>query len=85
MNLHYNGDKRYLYVNKTEIYKFKVHWQQTLLWVLFRKQTKDFTKDKQSEISLNGTVYDISVNHSSVEKEDIDNIHEYSMVKNNIK
>ena len=28
-------------------------------------------KDEQSEISLNGTVYDFSVNHNSVEKEDI--------------
>ena len=28
-------------------------------------------KDEQSEISLNGTVYDFSVNHSSIEKEDI--------------
>ena len=31
-------------------------------------KSKDFAKDKQSEISLNGTVYDISVNLSSVKK-----------------
>ena len=28
-------------------------------------------KDKQSEISLNGTVYDFSVDHCSIKKEDI--------------
>ena len=43
------------------------------------------SKDEQSEISLNGTAYDFSVDHSSIEKEDILNIHKYLIVKNNIK
>ena len=47
--------------------------------------SKDFTKNEQSEISLNCTLYNFSVDHSSVEKEDILNIHKYLMVKNNIK
>ena len=47
--------------------------------------SKDFTKDEQSEISLNGTVYDFPVNYSSVEKENILNIYEYLLIKNNIK
>ena len=42
-------------------------------------------KDEQSEISLNGTVHDFSVDHSSIKKEDILNIHQYSMTKDNIK
>ena len=53
--------------------------------------SKDFTKDKQSELSLNGTVYDLngtiydfSVGHSSIKKEDILNIHQYLMIKSNI-
>ena len=33
-----------------------------------------------SEISLNGTVYDFSVDHSSIKKEDIVNIHQYHYV-----
>ena len=37
-----------------------------------------------SNISLNGTVYDFSVNRNSVEKEEILNVDEYLMVKNNI-
>ena len=41
--------------------------------------------DKQSETSLNGTVYDFSVDHSSIAKEDILNINEYLMNKINIK
>ena len=47
--------------------------------------SNDFTKNEQGETFLNGTVYDFLVDHSSVEKEDILNIHEYLMVKNNIK
>ena len=47
--------------------------------------SKVFTKNEHNEISLNGTVYDFSVNHSSVEKKDIVNVHEYLMLKNNIK
>ena len=31
--------------------------------------SKDFTKDKQGEISLNSTVYDFSVDPSSIKKE----------------
>ena len=50
-----------------------------------RSVSKDFAKVKQSEISLNGTVYDISVDDSFVEKEGTLNIHEYLMVNNDIK
>ena len=46
---------------------------------------KRIYKDEQSQISLNGTVYDFSVDHSSIKKEDILNIHQYLMIKNNIK
>ena len=47
--------------------------------------SKIFTKNEQNEISLNGTVYDFLFGHSSVEKEDILNIYEHLMIKNNIK
>ena len=40
---------------------------------------EDFIKVEQSEISLNGTVYDFSVYNSSFKKEDILNIHQYSI------
>ena len=70
-SLYYNGDNSYLYVNKPEFY--------------FGSALKSFVKDEQSEIFLNGTVYDFWFDHSSVEKEDIKNIHEYLMVKNNIR
>ena len=37
------------------------------------------------EISLNGTVYDLSVDYSAVLKEDIPTIHDYFMRKKDIK
>ena len=36
-------------------------------------------------ISLNGTVYDVSVDHNSVKKVDNLNIHQYITIKNNTK
>ena len=74
-----------MYVNKTEICKFKandnISWQNLYLGSI----SKDFTKDEQTGISLNGTVYHFSVDQSSVKKEDMLDIHQYLMVKNNIK
>ena len=52
---------------------------------LIKKYFKDFTKDEQNGIFLNGTVDDFSLDHSSVKKEGIFNIYEYLMIKNNIK
>ena len=78
--MHYNGVNSYLYVNKSEIYKFKVHDNIRRYQFCLGNISKDFTKDEKSEVSLNGTVHDFSVNHSSVEKEDILNIHEDSMI-----
>ena len=38
-----------------------------------------------TEISLNGNVYDFSVDYNSIDKSDILNSHKYLMTKNNIK
>ena len=63
----------YLYVNETEICKFKAK-DKTWYDFFLRSVSKNFTKDEKNEISLNGTVYDFSVDH----------IHQYLMIKNNI-
>ena len=47
--------------------------------------SKDFTKDEQSEISLNGAADAFSVDHSSIEKEDILYNHKCLMNKYNMK
>ena len=85
MQIHYIGDESYLYVNKTKICKFKA--KDNISWYNFclGSVSKDFTKDGHGEISLNGTVYDFSVDHSSIKYEHIVNIHQYLMIKKNIK
>ena len=81
MSLSYNSHERYSHMDKTEIPKFKtrnnIPWYEFCLGSI----SKDFTKGKMSEISLNGTVYDFSIDHSATEKEYILNIHEYLMKK----
>ena len=62
--MYYNGGESCLYVNKT---KTKANLKQ----MNHIKISKDFIKDEQSKISLNGTVYDFSVGQSSTKKEDI--------------
>ena len=63
LSLHYNSDESYLYVNTTGICKFKT--KDNIRWYNFYlgSVSKDFTKDEQSEISLNCTVYDFSADH----------------------
>ena len=48
---------------------------------MFRKSIKIFYKRWSEWISYDDTVYDFSVDHSSIKKEDILHIHEYLMVK----
>ena len=43
--------------------------------------SKDLIKDEMIEILENGAVYDLPVDHSAVEKDDIFNIHEYFIKK----
>ena len=40
-------------------------------------------QDEMSEFSLNGTVYDFSVDFTLIWKEYVLNIHDYLMIKNN--
>ena len=43
--------------------------------------SKDFTKDEQSEISLNSAVYYFSVDHITVKEADILNVHQNLIIK----
>ena len=64
----YVQNKDYLYVQKTEIYKFKAKDNISLYNFCLESISQDFIKDEQSEISLNGTVYDFSVDRCSVKE-----------------
>ena len=74
-----------MYVKETEIFKFKAKDNVILYNSALGNESKNFANDEQSEISLDGAVYDFSVNNSSNKKADILIINQYLMVKNNIK
>ena len=74
-----------MYVNKTVFYKFKAKNKKSWYNFCLGSISKDFAKDEQKDVSLNGTVYDFSVHHWPIKKVDILNIHQYLMIKNNIK
>ena len=84
-SLHYNGDESYLTVNTTEICKFKTNDKISWFKFCLGSVSKGFKKDGMCDFLLNGTIYDFSVHYSAIEKEDILNIHGYSMKKINIK
>ena len=56
-----------------------------LLKIYLLDEYNGFSNIESREISLNGNVYDFSVDYSSINISDILNIHNYLMTKNNIK
>ena len=85
MSFHYNGAIRYLYVNGTEIYKFKAKDSEIIVGpICLGNISKDCSVDNMKKTVFTGYVYDFSVDYDPVVVDDIKDIHKYSMKKNNI-
>ena len=85
LSLHYSGANSYLFVNSTEIYKFKVKDSEIVATPLYLGNiSKDWSVDNMKDTGLNGYVYDFSVDYDSIDVDDIKDIHKYLMKKNNI-
>ena len=85
-SLHYNGANSYLFVNGTEIYKFKAKDSETVATPLcLGNISKGFSVDDTKKIGLNGYVYDFSVDYDAIIVDDTLDIHKYSMENNNTK
>ena len=85
LSLHYNGANSYLFVNGTEIYKFKAKDSEIVTTPLcLGKTSKYWSVDNIKKTELNGYVYDFSVDYGSFDVEDIKDIHKYLMKKNDI-
>ena len=78
LSLHYNGANSYLFVNGTEIYKFKAKDSEIVIGNI----SKDFSVDNMKKTGLNGYVYDFSVDYDAIAVDDKLNIHKYLMEKN---
>ena len=85
LNLHYNGANSYLFVDGTEIYKFKAKDSEIVASPLcLGNISKDWLIDNMKMTGLNGYVYDFSIDYDPVAVDDIKDIHKYLMQKNNI-
>ena len=81
-----NGANSYLFVNGTEIYKFKPKDSEIVASQLcLGNISKDWLIDnKKKKTGFNGYVYDFSVDYNATDVDDIKDIHKYLMKKNNI-
>ena len=83
--MHYNGANSYLFVNGTEIIKFKAKDSNIATNNLcLGNISKDWSVDNMKDTGLNGYVYDFSVDYGVTSVDDIKYIHKYLMKKNGI-
>ena len=84
LSLHYNGANSYLFVNGTEIYKFKAKDSEVVATPLcLGNISKDWSTDNMKNTGFNGYVYGFSVDYNATDIDDIKFIHKYLMKKNN--
>ena len=82
MSLHYNGANSYLFVNGTEIHKFKVKDSEIVTApLLLGNISKDWSVDNMKKVGLNGYV---SADCNDTAVNDLVEIHKYLMKKNDI-
>ena len=86
LSLHYNGANSCLFVNGTEIIKFKAKDSEIVANPLCLGNTsEDFSNRNMKKTALIESVYDFSVDYDDIAVDDIIDIHKYLMEKNNIK
>ena len=85
VSLHYNGGNSYLFVNCTEICKFKAKDSAIVASPLcLGNISKDWSTDNTKKTGLTGYIYDFSADYNAATLDDIKDIHKYLMKKNDI-
>ena len=75
MSLHYNGVNSYLFVNGTDIYKFKAKDSEIVTNPLcLGNISKDWSVDNMKKTGFNGYVFDFSVDYAAIAVDDIKDI-----------
>ena len=83
--LHYNGANSYLFVNDTEIYKFRAKDSEIVTSPLcLGNISKDWSADNMKKNGFTGYVYDFSSDYDAITVDDIKDIQKYLMKENNI-
>ena len=84
LSLHYNGANSYLFVNGTEIYKFKAKDPEIVPSPLcLGNISKDWSVDNMNKTGFTDYVYDFSVDYNAIAVDNIRDIHNYLMKENN--
>ena len=82
MSLHYNGANSYLFVNDTEMYKFKAKDSAIVGSPLcLGNISKDWSIDNMKKTGLTGYVYDFSADYNTITVYDIKDTRKYLMKK----
>ena len=85
LSLHYNGANSYLFFNGTEIYKFKAKDSEIVTSPLcLGNISKDWSADNMKKTGFTGYLYDFSADYDAITVDDIKDIHQYLMRKNDI-
>ena len=85
LSLHYNGANSYLFVNGTEIIKFKAKDSKIVASPLcLGNISKDWSTDNMKKTGFTGYVHDFSADYNAVTLDHIKAIHNYLMKKNDI-
>ena len=72
LSLHYNGANSYLFVNGTEIIRFKARGSESAVTpICLENVSKDFSVDNMKKTGLNGYVYDFSIDYYAIATDDI--------------
>ena len=85
LSLQYNRGNSYLFVNGTEIIKFKAKDSEIVASPLcLGNISKDWSNDNMKKTGVNGYVYDFSADYNAIAIDDIKDIHKYLMKTNDI-
>ena len=85
MSLHYNGANSYLFVNGIDIYNFRAKNSEIVATPLCLKNiSKNWTVANMKKTGLNGYVYNFSADYDAIKIDDMLDIHNYLMRKNNM-
>ena len=85
MSLDYNRTNSYLFVNGTEIIKFKAKDSEIVATPLcLGNISKDWSVDNMKDTGLNGYVYDFSVDYGAIAVDNILDINKYLIWYKNV-
>ena len=85
LSLHHDGANSYLFVNGTEIYKFKAENSEiNAIPLLLGSISKGFSEGNMNKTGFSGCVCDFSVDYDAIAVDDILNIHKYLVKKHGI-